>query len=149
MRDCVFLLAGIGFLYYWSWFYSNVRRESIMIEVNKRLAGILGFIRNGRKISIVSIILGMYAHISIILFLIFVVCTVLKININFEQIAAIWVVVMFLLYAVGEEIETCIKIKMAETVKQRVEFIFVAGIVLAALAVIIFSLYIHVFQWLS
>lgn len=60
-------------LYGWSWHHTVGRRESELIEVDRKLAKILFFIKNTDGMSVFSIILGLTAHAGMILFLLLVI----------------------------------------------------------------------------
>lgn len=135
------LLLWTAFLYFLCWFDNNVRRETILYEINEKLAKILGFMKNGRRSSIFSIILGLYAHISLILLVVLgVYIAVIKVNINLEYIALIWLLFVFILGFIGSGIEVYINIKMAERLKQKIEFIILVILLFISLCYLIYLL---------
>lgn len=118
MRDYIYLLLWIIFLYFFSWSHTgSLRRESVLITVNKTLTKILFYIRssnrNSRRISIFSIILGLFAHFSMIFFL-FLVLFNNDTAPYMKLILIIWFWLGLTFANIGETIETFIKIKRAE-----------------------------------
>ena len=65
-------LLWILFLYFMSWFYTGQRAESVLITTGRKLNKILFFINPCRGISIVSIIIGLFAHFSLIIFVVLI-----------------------------------------------------------------------------
>lgn len=133
MREYIQLLLWIIFLYYWSWFYTEWRRESALIIINKSLAKMLFYIKSPNRISLVSIIMGLFAHISLIFFLILIPLNDV-VALYMKLIVRIWIWLGISLGTIGETIETYIKMKRAKAVSKKREFqiltillVFVAG----------------------
>lgn len=122
MGDYIQLLLWIIFLYYWSWFYTGWRRESALIIVNKSLAKMLFYIKSSNGISLVSIIMGLFAHFSLIFFLILILLN----NVTapyMKLIVRIWIWLGLSLGTIGETIETYIKMKRAKAISKKREFL--------------------------
>lgn len=120
--DYIQLLLWIIFLYYWSWFYTGWRRESALIKVNKSLAKMTFYIKSFNGISLVSIIMGLFAHFSLIIFLILFSLS----NVTapyMKLIVRIWIWLGLSLGTIGETIETYIKMKRAEVLSKKREFL--------------------------
>ena len=122
MRDYIQLLLWILFLYYWSWIYTEWRKESALLTVNRNFAKIFFYIKYFNGISLVSIIMGLFAHFSLIFFLILiplndVVAPYMKL------IVRIWVWLGISLGSMGETMETYIKMKRAEVFSKKREFL--------------------------
>lgn len=71
MREYNQLLLCIVSLYFWSW-YSTWRPEAALIKVNRKFAKIFFYIKYVNGIAPGSIIVGLFAHFCLILFLILV-----------------------------------------------------------------------------
>lgn len=122
MQEYIQLLLWIMFLYYWSWSYTGWRRESALITVNRSLAKILFYIKSFNGISLVSIIMGLFAHFSLIFFLVLVFLN----NVTapyMKLIVRIWIWLGISLGAMGETIETYIKMKRTEVFSKKREFL--------------------------
>lgn len=122
MGGYIQLLLWIIFLYYWSWFYTGWRRESALIIVNKSLAKMFFYIKSSNGISLVSITMGLFAHFSLIFFLILILLN----NVTapyMKLIVRIWIWLGISLGTIGETIETYIKMKRAEVLSKKREFL--------------------------
>ena len=146
------LLLWILFLYFMSWFYTSVRSESVLITVSKSLNKILFFINSYHRISIVSIIIGLFAHFSLMIFVVLLFFNDI-VQLYVEFILRFWWLSGISLLTIGEIIETYIKFKRAETPKKRREFLGLmiilicsVGFILYITAIFGFGLYILVFQ---
>ena len=101
-------------LYRWSWHETVVRKESELIEVDRKLAKILFFIKNTDGMSVVSIILGLAAHVGTIFFL-FLLIFSKTVKIYMRILVFLWYEVGMLLMVTGLLIETFIKRKRVKT----------------------------------
>lgn len=141
MRVYIQLLLWIIFLYFLSWFYTGRRSESALVTVNRSLAKMLFYVKSSHGISVVSIIIGLFAHFSLIFFLILVLFKHATYP-YMELIIRIWICLGISLACAGETIETCIKMKRAESLSKKKEFlaltillIFVTGFMLCLTAI--------------
>ena len=114
MGDYALFLFWIFNLYCISWHHTVCRRESELIKVNNKLANILFYMRHEYRMSVVSIIIGLFAHISIILFLFLVIFKDI-VQPYMRLLLFFWFVVSCFFISVGLTIETFIKRKRAET----------------------------------
>lgn len=71
MREYNLLLIWILFFYYSSW-YSTWRSEAALIKVNRKFAKIFFYIKYDNGIAPGSIMVGLFAHFCLILFLILI-----------------------------------------------------------------------------
>lgn len=94
----------------------------MLIIVNKTLNKILFFIKPSQGISIVSIIIGLFAHFSLMIFVLLLFLNNI-VQLYTELILRFWELSGISLLCVGETIETYIKFKRAETPKKRREFL--------------------------
>ena len=117
------LLLWILFLYFMSWFYTSVRNESVLITVSKSLNKILFFINSSHGISIVSIIIGLFAHFSLMVFVVLLFFNNF-VQLYVEYVLELWWLSGLSLLCVGEIIETYIKFKRAETQKKKRVFLY-------------------------
>ena len=118
MGDYILFLCWILVLYSDAWHYTVVRKESELIEVDRKLAKILFFIKNTDGMSVVSIILGLTAHAGMIFFL-FLVIYSKTVKRYMRILFFLWYAVSILLMAAGALIETFIKRKRAKTKQDR------------------------------
>ena len=130
-------LLWILFLYFMSWFYTGQRAESVLITTGRKLNKILFFINPCRGISIVSIIIGLFAHFSLIIFVVLIFFNNI-VQFYCELILEFWVMSGFFLLSVGETIETYIKFERAETRKERREFLELTVILSCTVAAIFY-----------
>lgn len=122
MRVYIQLLLWIIFLYYLSWFYTAWRSESALITVNRSLSKMLFYVKSFNGISVVSIIIGLFAHFSLIFFLVLVLFKHATYP-YMKLIIRIWIWLGISLACMGETIETCIKMKRAESLSKKKEFL--------------------------
>lgn len=116
------LLLWILFFYFMSWSYTCLRTDSILITTGKNLNKILFFINPFQGISIVSIIIGLFAHFSLMIFVILLFFNNF-VQLYLELVSWPWKLLGFSLLGVGEIIETYIKFKRAETQKKKRVFL--------------------------
>lgn len=109
----LFLCWTLG-LYRESWHHTVVRKESELIEVDRKLAKILFFIKNTDGMSVVSIILGLAAHVGMILFLLLVIFSK-TVERYMRILFFLWYAVSMLLMMIGSLIDTLIKRKRVKT----------------------------------
>lgn len=139
MRNYIQLLLWIVFLYCASWTHTRWRRESVLVKVNSRLAKILFYIKSSEGISVVSIILGLSAHVSLIFFLA-LVCLHHEAAPYIKLIVRMWVWLGIVLIAAGETIEIFMKWKRAETKGKKVEFLLLTIILTFSTGIIVYYL---------
>ncbi|MBD5549637.1 MAG: hypothetical protein HDQ96_00435 [Lachnospiraceae bacterium] len=113
------LLLWILVLYFMSWSYTSFRTESVLITTGKNLSKILFFINSSHGISIVSIIIGLFAHFSLMIFVVLLFFNDI-VQLYVELILRFWWLSGISLLTIGEIIETYIKFKRAETPKKRI-----------------------------
>lgn len=145
MKYYILLLTWILFLYYMSWFYTVERGESVLIKVTKRFANIFFYMRQENRMSIAGIIIGLFAHISMIFYFALIICHNM-VKEYIAGIAVIWVYVSFFVMFIGEIAETSVKIKRSTTKKQKREncgmmflLLFSIGVAFYVVVHIIFS----------
>ena len=137
MKKFIPFLLWILFLYFISWFHTRMRVESIRITTGKKLNKILFFINPSNGISIVSIISGLFAHFSLMIFVILF----FKNNIvqqYAELILRFWELSGISLLCVGETIETYIIFKREEARKKRWELLGLVVILICSVVVILY-----------
>lgn len=122
MIKCILLLPWILFFYFMAWFYTSLRTESVLITTGKNLNKILFFINPFQGISITSIIIGLFAHFSLLIFIVLLFFDNI-VQLYLELASWLWKVLGFSLLGVGELIETYIKLKKAKTRKKRKELL--------------------------
>lgn len=122
MIGYISLLLWIFFLYFFSWSYTRVRSESVLITTSKNINKILFFINSAKGISIVSIIIGLFAHFSLIIFVVLLFFNDI-VQLYAELILRFWELSGISLVVIGEIIETYIRFKMAKISKKRREFL--------------------------
>lgn len=131
------LLLWILFLYFISWFYTRVRRESVLITVGKSLNKILFFINPSQGISIASIIIGLFAHFSLMIFVVLLFFNNF-VQLYLELVLRFWELLGISLLTVGEIIETYFKFKRAETPKKRREELGLMVILICSVGFILY-----------
>lgn len=131
------LLLWILFLYFISWFYTRVRRESVLITVGKSLNKILFFINPSQGISIASIIIGLFAHFSLMIFVVLLFFNNF-VQLYVELVLRFWELLGISLLTVGEIIETYFKFKRAETPKKRREELGLMVILICSVGFILY-----------
>lgn len=122
MKSYVILLFWIFFLYYSAWFLTRLRTESLLIEVNENITKIFFFIDSSKGLSITSIILGIFAHFSLILFIV-LICFNSVTKPYAELVTSIWFWTGLSLMVLGEVTEAFIKLKRAETHREKRKFL--------------------------
>lgn len=140
MIGYISLLLWIFFLYFFSWSYTRVRSESVLITTSKNINKILFFINSAKGISIVSIIIGLFAHFSLIILAVLLFFNDI-VQLYAELILRFWELSGISLVAIGEIIETYIKFKRSATPKKRREFL---GLMVILICSVGFILYITV-----
>ena len=138
------LLLWIFSLYLTSWIHTNLRAESVLINTGKKLNKVLFFINPSGGISIVSIISGLFAHFSLIIFVVLIFFNNI-VQFYCELILEFWVMSGFFLLSVGETIETYIKFERAETRKERKEFLGL--VVIVSCSMIMLFCFTLIFGW--
>ena len=137
MKDYISLLIWIICLYFLSWHDTGGRKESVLVKVNKSIAKLFFYIDSSDGISIVSMITGLFAHVSLICFIILIFWgSTVKPYMGFITITWLWM--GLLLLSVGLTIEACIKLKRAELRKKRREL---QGLIIILICTVVFMLY--------
>lgn len=131
------LLLWIFFLYFFSWSYTRVRRESVLITTGKNINKILFFINSAKGISIASIIIGLFAHFSLIIFVVLLFFNDI-VQLYAELILRCWELSGVSLIVIGEIIETYIKFKRQEAPKKRREFLGLMVILICSVGFILY-----------
>lgn len=122
MIKYIALLFWVLVFYVMSWGFTSLDSRSVLITTGKTLNKILFFINPFQGISIVSIILGIFAHLSL-MFLGVLVFFDNFVQPYLEAISWLWNLSGFCLLGVGETIETYIRFKRAKISKKRREFL--------------------------
>lgn len=131
------LLLWILFFYFMSWSYTSLRTDSILITTGKNLNKILFFINPFQGISIVSIIIGLFAHFSLMIFVVLLFFNNF-VQLYLELVSWPWKLLGFSLLGVGEIIETYIKLKRAETQKKKRVFLHTMILLIFSVVALLF-----------
>lgn len=118
MKDYGLFLLVVLYLYVFSWVDTDCPRNHILIHITKRLANVLFFMRRVNKMTVCSIIYGVFAHISLIVFFILAACHNI-VKDYMREITNIWILLSAILAGIAMMVESHIRKKRATTKKLR------------------------------
>ncbi len=142
MREYNQLLLWIVFFYFLSW-YSTWRSDATLIKVNKKFAKIFFYIKYVNGISPGSIIVGLFAHFCLILFLILIpLKDVVAPYMKLIVVICTWLFCCML--GMGLTIEGYINMKRAETVSKKRKWLIPTIFSFIGTGVLIYYFFIYV-----
>lgn len=142
MREYNQLLLCIVSLYFLSWYFTW-RPEAALIKVNRKFAKIFFYIKYVNGIAPGSIIMGLFAHFCLILFLILVLLKdVVAPYMKLIVVICTWL--FFCMLSMGLTIEGYINMKRAETVSQKRKWLIPTIFSFIATGVFIYYFFIYV-----